>query len=333
MLRLFTAALAMHSGRGSAGAAARQGSNSEDEAARTLKRKETPTLAIDVNDRFAWMRLIVALAWGSEPRKMDRALATLASEGLGVLYELNKLPIAALDLPALSRLMGLRMDELARMPGAPTFYRSYFTDPARSARELAHNVFVPAGHFRAVADAPGRDRVIMELERAINGGAYLAGVQLALIATIAEHHPEMSASLNRAIAVMQAWPARGVRKLPSDRTLVDVWTRWRHLAPLWAAYAAELLSAGNLGFTADAAGLEAVHDPVRLRRILGGAKWFRSFAVSFVPERAKAPLVPPGKALLIDAEVEELEPYLPPLPPNDLAAAKAYRAPTRKFFP
>jgi hypothetical protein len=114
---------------------------------------------------------------------------------------------------------------------------------------------------------------------------------------------------------------------------VEIWTRWRHLAPLWAAYAVELLNAGNAGFTADAAGLEAVHDPVRLGRVLGSAKWFRTFAVSFIPERAKAPLVPPGKALRIIADVEELEPDLPPLPPDDLAAAKAYRAPTRKFFP
>ena len=51
------------------------------------------------------------------------------------------------------------------------------------------------------------------------------------------------------------------------------------------------------------------------------------------PGRAKGPLVPPGKALLVTADVEELEPYLPPLPPDDLAAAMAYRAPTRKFFP
>ena len=102
--------------------------------AKTLTPKTPPTLAIDVNDRFAWMRLIVALAWGGEPRKMDRALAALASEGLGVLFELNKRPPrAAPDLPALGRLLDLRVDELARMPGAPTFYRSYFTDPARSA--------------------------------------------------------------------------------------------------------------------------------------------------------------------------------------------------------
>jgi hypothetical protein len=307
--------------------------NSEEETAKTLKPKTFPTIAIDVNDRFAWMRLIVALAWGGEPRKMDRALATLAAEGLGVLTELNKLPIAALDLPALSRLLDLRMDELVRMPGAPTFYRSYFTDPARSFRELEQNVFVPAGHYLAVADAPERDRVLEELERAFNRGGCFAGVQLMLIATIARHHPEMSASLNRAIAVMEAWPARGARKIPSDRTLWEVWTKWRRLAPLWAAYAVELLNAGNLGFTADAAGLEAVHDPIRRRRILSGAKWFRSFAVSFSSKRNGDPLIPPGEALRIIADVEELEPDLPPLPPDDLAAAKAYQAPNRKFPP
>jgi hypothetical protein len=265
---------------------------------------------------------------------MERALATLASEGLGILIELNKQPPrAALDLPALSRLLNLGVDELARMPGAPTFYRSYFVDPDRSTRELAHRVFGPAGHFLAVADAPGRERVVMELERAISRGAYLAGALLTLVATIARHHPEMTASLNRAIAVMEAWPGRGVRELPSDRTLWKIWTRWRHLAPLWAAYAAELLDAGNAGFTADAAGLEAVHDPVRLERILGSAKWFRTFAVSFSSKRNGDPLIPPGKALRIIADVEELEPDLPPLLPDDLAAAKAYQPPNRKFSP
>ena len=52
-------------------AEADSGRNGQD-----LKPKTPPTLAIDVNDRFAWMRLVVALAWGGEPRKMDRALAT-----------------------------------------------------------------------------------------------------------------------------------------------------------------------------------------------------------------------------------------------------------------
>ena len=63
----------------------RRGLEQQAEMAKTLKPKTPPTLAIDVNDQFAWMRLIVALGWGGEPRKMDQALATLASEGLGIL--------------------------------------------------------------------------------------------------------------------------------------------------------------------------------------------------------------------------------------------------------
>ena len=301
--------------------------------AKTVKPNTPPTLAIDVDDRFAWMRLIVVMASGGEPRKMERALATLASEGLGILLELNKQPPrAALDLPALSRLLDLGVDELARMPGAPTFYRSYFTDPDRSARALMHDVFVPVGHFRAVADAPELDRLVKDLERAIGRGAYLAGALLTLVATIARHHPEMTASLNRAITVMEAWPVRGVRELPSE-TSCKVWTTWRHLAPLWAAYAAEFLDAGNAGFTAAPRGSKRC----TTRCACGGSWATRSgSAPSPCPSSRsapKGPLVPPGKALLIAADVEELEPYLPPLPPDDLAAAKAYRAPTRKFFP
>ena len=58
------------------------------------------------------------------------------------------------------------------MPGAPAFYRSYFADPARSARALMHDVFVPVGHFRAVADAPELDRLVKDLEFAISRGAF-----------------------------------------------------------------------------------------------------------------------------------------------------------------
>ena len=49
-------------------------------------------------------------------------------------------------------------------------------------------------------------------------------------------------------------------------------------------------------------------------------------------KHAKAPLIPPGKALQIIADVEALKPDLAPLPPDDLAAARAYRVPTRKLL-
>jgi hypothetical protein len=296
------------------------------------KRKTPPTLKIDINDQFAWMRMLVALTWGGEPRKMDQALATLAAEGLGVLHELKQLPFAVLDLQALSRALDLPAGEVARMPGAATFYQTAFTDPVRSAADLSRQVFYPAGHFRTVAQAPGLDRLLADLQRANDRGAYLAGILLLLIATMAERHPEISASLNRAVAAIHASSNRGVGKLPSDRTLMEIWKTWRHLAPLWAAYALELQRTLALGFTVDAAGLEVMHDPERLRRILSSAAWFRSFAESFSSERAGAPLIPPGKALRLIADVEKANPELEPLTAEELAAAKAYLAPTRKFF-
>jgi hypothetical protein len=219
------------------------------------------------------------------------------------------------------------------MPGSAAFYAVLYGDPAGTSRELWRTVFDPIGHFRTIADAPGRDRVVQDLARAIESGAFLAGVLLMLVAKLAQRHPEVGASLNRAVTVMRGWSARGLMKVPSDRTLFFAWERWRHLAPLWVAVTGEVQQARSPGRTLFAAHLEVLHDPVRLKRMLGDAKWFRSFAVSFIPERATAPLIPPGKALRIIAEVEEVEPELTPLPPDDLAAAKAYRAPTRKFFP
>jgi hypothetical protein len=276
------------------------------------------------------MRVVGAMAWGGDPRKMDHALATYSSEFLGMMREVSPLPATPPDLETLSRRLGLRPDELARMPGSAAFYGSFYGDPHGTSRELWRTVFDPAGHFRAVADAPGRDRLVQDFARAIQGGAFFAGVLLLLVARLAQRHPEVGASLNRAVSVMQGWSARGVMKVPSDKTLFSAWTEWRHLAPLWAAFGAEFQQVRALGFAPFAAGLETLHDPVRLRQTIRHAKWFRSFAVSFSSKRNGDPLIPPGEALQIIADVEALEPDLPPLPPDDLAAAKAHRAPTRK---
>jgi hypothetical protein len=121
--------------------------------------------------------------------------------------------------------------------------------------------------------------------------------------------------------------------VPSEGKLWAAWKDWRHLALLWAAVTGGVQQAQAPGFTPHAAGMEALHDPARLREMLSHAVWFRSFAISFVPERATAPLIPPEGALQIVADVEEIEPNLAPLPPEDLAAATVgYRAPTKKFF-
>jgi hypothetical protein len=285
---------------------------------------------VDFHDQFAWMPVVVALAWGGEPRKMQQALATLASEGLGILHELNKLPFAVPDIQTLSRAIGLPAEELARMPGATTLYQNYYINPARLARELMDKVFTPAGHFRTVAAAPGWDRLLTEMQHTAERGAQRAGVLLLIVATLAECHPEFPASLNRAIAVVEAGSARDVWKVPSGRTLIEIWTRWKQLAPLWAACTLEIYRGLSHGLSPNVAELEAAYDPTRLKRILGTAKWFQSFAESHRSERARGPLLQPGEALQIVADVDEIRPNLEPLSAEDLMAASAYHAPGRK---
>lgn len=137
------------------------------------------------------------------------------------------------------------------MPGSAAFYGSLHGDPVGTSRELWRTVFGPIGHYRAVADAPGRERLVQDLARAIQGGAFHACVLLNLVAKLAKRHPEVGPSLNRAVAVMRGWKARGVMRglmeIPSGKTLFTAWTEWRHLAPLWAAVAGPKIRAGGPG--------------------------------------------------------------------------------------
>jgi hypothetical protein len=217
------------------------------------------------------------------------------------------------------------------MPGTSLFFDSYFSKPLENMRAVMRGIFEPAGHFRAVARAPGREQMLLDYQRAAEGGAFFAGVLLSIVAVLARHHPDAPASLNRAIAVMQGWSERRLMKVPTERTLLAEWKKWRHLAPLWASAIGNQQQTQNRGGLSPAgAALEALLDPIRLRQTLGHSKSFRTFSGSFVPDRAREPLIPLDISVAIVAQVEEIAPPLAPLPPADLAAAKRYRAPTRK---
>jgi hypothetical protein len=293
------------------------------------KPKPPLEIAIDPDDQFAWMQFTIALVWGGNPRKMKAALATISADGLGVLHEVSNQPIPPLDLPALSRALGLPVNEVARMPGAVAFYRSYFANPTGSATKLRAEVFNPAGHYTEVAAAPGWDRLLSELQRTSEQGGFFAGQLLLVIVRLDLHHPNLPASLNRAIAVLTAVADRGAGTIPSN--LKKVWRQWRHLAPLWAAYIVENQHAQTNLSAPGAAELETVHDPGRLRRILSSAKWFGSFAASFSADRARGPLIPSGDVLQIISDVDEMKPDLEPLAAEHLDAAARYRAPTNNY--
>ncbi len=291
-----------------------------------------PILAIDTKDPFAWLRIVAGFVWGGDRRKMDLALATYSSELLGILREVAREPMQPTTLAALAQRLGLSPAELSRMPGCAVFYTSFFAQPGAAARALDERVFEPVGHFRAAAEAPGSERLVRDYAKAVEGGAFHAGVLLLLVAMLAHCHPDVPASLNRALAILGRWRERRLMHLPSERALLQGWKAWRHVAPLWAAFGAEFQDARRGSLSDFAAGLEALQDPARLGRVLGHAKWFRRFATTFVPEHASGPLIPPGLALQIVCDAPEEEVPFAPLPEADVEAARRYQAPTRKFF-
>jgi hypothetical protein len=295
--------------------------------------KAPPTLHIDEADPFAWIRFLAGLVWGNDPRRMNRALATYTSELMGILREVARQPAPPVTLEGLGRRLAIPPAELARMPGSAAFYTSFFAQPDTTYRLLDETVFDPIGHFRTVAEAPSSEQLLIDFTKAVQGGAFYAGIMLALVTMLKLRHPEIPASLNRAIAILESLKARGLMSLPSDRTLLTAWKNWRHMAPLWAALTGSVQAAQSDGLCGFSAGLETLQDPARLGRVLGHAKWFRSFATTFVPDHATAPLIPEAEALQIITGAPEMEPPLSGLARIDLEVAQSYQAPTRKFFP
>src|SRR5206468_1502355 len=99
------------------------------------------------------------------------------------------------NLHELSSKLGIKHEDLARMPGSAAYYGSFFSKPAKFLRAIMHTVFEPAGHFRAVAEAPGSDRLVQEYRQAVDSGGALVGTLLTVIAILAMHHPSTPASL------------------------------------------------------------------------------------------------------------------------------------------
>jgi hypothetical protein len=293
--------------------------------------KNPPVIEIDENDPFGWMRLIAALVWGDNPKKMNRVLASFSSELIGLLQDIAAQPAPPATLTDLAHYLGVAPEELVRMPGSASFSAAFFGRPKAALNLVTETVFKPAGNYRAVAEAPASMQILVEYQKAAQGGPFYAGILLSLIARMHCQHPELGPSLNRAIAVMEGWSKRGEMRLPSDRTLLSAWKEWRHLAPLWAASTEGMYAAASEGLSAYSGALEAIKDPTRFRQLLGHAKWFRTFAVSFSAGHAAAPLVPEAKAIRIIAPAPEEKPLFAPLRAVDLDTARRYLAPTRNY--
>lgn len=222
--------------------------------------------------------------------------------------------------------------KLAGLPGALPHYSSIFNQPMATYRMLDETLFQEIGHHRTAAAAPSSEQLTRDFARAYSDGASHASTMLGVVATLAHCHPNLPASLNRAITIMESWKERGIIEAPSDRTLLSAWKNWRHVAPIWTAFRFEVKIAATSGLSELSATLEAMHNPIILDRVLGHAKWFRRFGTTFIPDHGSAPLIPPSEAVEIIARSPEQTPPLIFLDEADLEAARRHQAPTRKFF-
>jgi hypothetical protein len=227
---------------------------------------------------------------------------------------------------------GVTPDEVLSMPHSRAIvaeaFRVWPEMQAEIQSRIEHELFRPAGGFQSVAAAPGASVLTDEMQKAASGGAFACGLLLLIVARLAAFHPEAPASLNRGLAVLEAWRALNpLLKLPADRTIKAAWREWSGIAPLWAALAGTVELAARGSADPNEAAVRALEDAASRRRMIGWAKWFRRFAVTYKPLGAAKPMLLERDAVLITGAVPEVEPPLGPLDPALLKAAVAYRAP------
>jgi hypothetical protein len=260
------------------------------------------------------IELVAVLAWPRDARKRTEARVTWAAAMLGLIERMMFPDTLEAGLifgaERLAERLGLSVDDILATPQAKRLFAAirspertrYASDTmARGMESLFH----PVGGFGAVAKARGLDVVTDELRRAVAGPAALAGATLLIVAVLHASHPDVPATVNRALAVL-AGPGRSIRLLK------DAWQDGRAAAHLWAALWA-MFGAGR--FWAGA-GSDALTTAIETRegrgRLLRYAAWFAAFMARHRPPGAARPLAEPVELIPVEAMAEP--PPLPPLP-------------------
>ncbi len=296
-----------------------------------------PVISIDPLDPFASLYLVAALTWPQSEGDRNKALATFAADIQARLDadgdHRAEIEVAS-ALQAAADVHGCTPADILALPGAREFEAEARRDLVEGTRKaVLETVFQPAGGWRSAADSHALGILNEQMRQSQRKGT-IVGQALCLVASMAHLHPDIPASMNRTWAVMQAGALPHGARLPEDRaSLVRLWGEWCDSAPLHAAV--HLWFVGAQLAPDPRAEMDAMFaTPQGIGSVLGWAKWFRAWATDFRPERARAPLIPPGTALLYDTKgtnVPERRPTLWRLTAPQLAAAQGYRAPTSKF--
>ncbi len=294
-----------------------------------------PTVELDPEWDFAVIPIVAAMTWPRSKRRQSEATATFAAQMMGFVEAVTpEVAVQGLrdSIAHVAERLGVAPAEVLSMPHTRELVSEAMPIwpqlQAEFRGRIEQELFRSAGGFHSVASAPGSARLTSDINKVFNGGAFACGTRLLMVARLAKFHPNLSASLNRADAILEIMKDNWAgAKLPADRTLKYAWKEWGGVAPLWAAYVGTLEDAVLNSVGPQEWALRMRMDKPMRRQLIGWAKWFRRFAVGHVPKGATRTLLAEQEAVLITGAVPEMEPPMGPLSDDQYRAAAAYRAP------
>lgn len=321
---------------------------------RRSARDEPPTLALDLDSPFRGMHYTVQMNWKQNAKRNE----ILAKLGVGFIGHTNsELPDRWKKVYDMCINRTLTEDSFYTIMGQTdaagrASYKDLFniladglhTDPNQkiplknSHSDFGHKSYVEvlntirekytavavedllqgARGFTNAARAPSIDEISGRIFDNMTGEPMLAGFVLCTVATIAEHHPNLTASVNRACEIIEGLPA--IRA--SERKTKQAWKNWRDMSPLWAGL---LCVSGDVDWQEMWRKIRFFED---IDVSVAYAKWFCEFATTHIAKGSSVPLVPEDEIVRISVPVEPKKPALDPLPDSVLKIAEGYMAAT-----
>ena len=283
-----------------------------------------PVVRIDLESRFAGWQVMAIMHWPNDQLARNNFLVTVAAEAMQhVQDELPRrvdrmLPDIAARVAATSGFPIEIARVLVAAQASPALVEAAVSTITV---EIDSGLFRPSGGYGRVAAADGREAIekAAEGQRAFGGAC---GILLTYIVRLVEHHPDIPASLNRAIHIWVNRAKKEGRTIPAERSRKTMWTRWGGVSPLWAAGAFCYAAA-----TARGAPHLTYHDPDFRREMISVSLWLADFAVRFKAAGARTPLLSENKVVRVDCKLDVLRPEIPPLTDEELTWARGYRAP------
>lgn len=293
------------------------------------RRAQQPPAPLDFDpaapDAFMWV--MAAMAYPRSRRRQEQAVSTWHLDAAGhardVAPKVAQMGREAAEA-AFWRDLGLSPEAGAFAPWTAEHVARMAAPEDAYRHAMAGWQRVPAPE-KTAADAPGTLAILRDVQATVDGGAHHAGFLLMTVATLNKLHPEVDASLSRAMAVCAAAARAEGRKPRDTRTLKRAWKDWRSSAPLVAAHMMVAMflhdhMPGDVGVELPAQ--EALLHPQGPGFIVRMAAWFRDFGLNFTPRNAKEPLLSAAECPAMPAGTEPLEPRFAPLPEDILSEVR-----------